>query len=524
MTTKKNIKAPGGKLTNRNNLRTSTRPQAVSMTQIMARTNAWRDSYNPMRGLNMTRVVSLLEEAQRGVHANVQWLYSFIERRDADLSALIERRTSALLELDWNVKICDQKKYGKLFDQTLAENQQAYLTSVYNQFENLYEAIEHLAMASFRQFAHCQLQGKRFELLDQWNFIRDGLHGAWHWNPSANALAASSLDADSKLDPDRDLIIWREHPRPINEIALVKWIRQNLSQKDWDAFVEIYGLPGWIVIMPPNIPKGKEGDYETAASAVAEGASGALPHGADAKCADQPRGISPFEAYMDYLTKKLILAGTGGMLTMLAESGTGTLAGSAHMEAFEMIAKAEARKISEVFQKQLDKKLLAGQFPGQPVLAYFEIAANEETDTGEVIEQVVQLSNAGYQVDVGELAEKTGFSLTLKPEAAATAPYQSGFYGNRKLSNRAPGEGADALVESGVQSVGKALAEDLQPVRNRLEAILQVEDDELRNAALRKLQSDLPEILLQINAEPAGARALEEVLAAALVNGFGEAQ
>ena len=42
----------------------------------------WRQQFNPLRGLTLARAVSMLEGAQRGEYADIQWAYRFIERRD----------------------------------------------------------------------------------------------------------------------------------------------------------------------------------------------------------------------------------------------------------------------------------------------------------------------------------------------------------------------------------------------------------------------------------------------------------
>jgi hypothetical protein len=42
---------------------------------------------------------------------------------------------------------------------------------------------------------------------------------------------------------------------------------------------------------------------------------------------------------MEYLDRQITMVGTGGLLTMLAESGSGTLAGAAHTETFMQIAR-----------------------------------------------------------------------------------------------------------------------------------------------------------------------------------------
>ena len=58
---------------------------------------------------------------------------------------------------------------------------------------------------------------------------------------------------------------------------------------------------------------------------------------------------------------------------MLTESGSGTLPGNAHQEAFNQVAKADAVMVSEALQRDFDAPLLATAFPGWPVEAGFEL-------------------------------------------------------------------------------------------------------------------------------------------------------
>ena len=212
-----------------------------------------------------------------------------------------------------------------------------------------------------------------------------------------------------RLDPGEWII--REVKRHVNRIGLVKHLRQSLAQKDWTSFVEIYGLPGVVVIAPPKMPADKEREYRDAADIVSEGGSGYLPHGASICTSLGPRGDSPFADFLRFLTEQLVLAGTGGLLTMLTASGSGTLAGQAHQETFRQIARSEARRISEVFQKQFDAEVLRREFPGQPVRAYFELAANEEPEVGELIDHALRLHQAGFAMDARQLGEKTGYRI-----------------------------------------------------------------------------------------------------------------
>ena len=60
---------------------------------------------NPLRGLTMSRVVQELEMGQRGDLSMLQWLYHFIEKRDATLRGAKRRILSALTKLDWKIKV-----------------------------------------------------------------------------------------------------------------------------------------------------------------------------------------------------------------------------------------------------------------------------------------------------------------------------------------------------------------------------------------------------------------------------------
>jgi len=522
----------------------------ITLEQRITAVNRWRDSLNPLRSLTLARAVTALESAQRGQFPDLEWYYRFIERRDPDLIALIERRTGALKEMNWNVKTLDEKtadQRGIAFDETLAKKQAGALRAAYNKLDNLYAAISHLAMASFREFAIAQLHDENgkpaapgaathVELLDQWNFCREGHGGDFFWNPESKMTDASTLGETNRIAPLNNLIrVWE---RPLDEIAFIKFVRSSLCDKDWDSFVEIFGVPGGVVIMPANVPAGKEADYQTAAESVAEGASGALPSGSDIKWPDSVRGSSPFRDRSAYLTEKLILAGTGGLLTMLAQSGSGTLAGSAHMEAFRLVARAEAREIGELFQKQFDKILLDTQFPGAPVLAYFELAANDTPDTGAMIKEILDLSSAGFAVDPAQVQEKTGYIVTVKV-VAPPAISPAGSPAVVPLANRQvpttdptdPSDPPDPLASSRDSFLAQLTAAraqaavPLKPFFARLENIVNDDQatDEQMLAALELALKDLPRFAGDLDTT-AFRNTLEQALAQGIVQGGQESK
>ncbi|MCA1660116.1 MAG: DUF935 domain-containing protein, partial [Verrucomicrobiaceae bacterium] len=124
-------------------------------------------------------------------------------------------------------------------------------------------------------------------------------------------------------------------------------------------------------------------------------------------------GAGVFSERLKYLDEQIVLAGTSGKLTVLTESGSGTLAGGAQKEIFDDIAQAIADQISGVMQAQFDKPLLARLYPGEPALAYFEFAAVDKEQTRKVLGDAKTASEAGYRMDDDELSEKSGYKLTF---------------------------------------------------------------------------------------------------------------
>lgn len=379
----------------------------------------WRNQYNPLRGLTIAQLVTMLEAAERGNYARLQWLYRYVEKRNSTLRAVLARRQAALTRLDWDIRVRDNGP------RTLAAQQAAALREAYDRIDNLRAAIGFLALAEFRGYAHLQ---RRFddrgrtthlEPVPQWYWARFGHDAPWQYN--ATARPGLPMPGDPVLDPAK--FIYRETDAPVDEIAVIAHVRQSLSQKDWDGFIETYGLPPLFLELPPDIPAEREAEFQAQAEAIIGDARGTMPNGTKIHTVEAgQRGQNPFAEHIRYQDEVIVLAATGGKLTVLTQSGSGTLAGTVHQQAFDEIAQAEAGLISEIFQLQFDAPLIEELFPGQPKLAYFELASARSTDPAEVINQALQLAKAGYVIDPAELSEKTGYRLTFRETPLAPLP------------------------------------------------------------------------------------------------------
>lgn len=225
-------------------------------------------------------------------------------------------------------------------------------------------------------------------------------------------LRRAELRNGRPLSPEEYILC--ENRRSVNRIALIKHIRSTIAEKDWDAYVEIYGIPGVFVIMPPNIPEGKEREYADRAAEAAEAASGALPNGSDVRTLSEVRGSQPFSMRLEWLQKQLVLAGTGGMLTMLSEpAGLGNGASNAQSTVWETIVRRLARRIEEPMNRQYDRRALSARFPGRPALAFFSLRARQEKDLSGAVDSIARLAAAGYRVDPKQVSEETGYRVTL---------------------------------------------------------------------------------------------------------------
>jgi hypothetical protein len=515
---------------------------SVSLMRRIAAISRWRDFYDPLVGFSAAQARSLSEDYTKGWFADLQWTYFFLEGTDPDLFALVDRRTSRLLEMDCVVSV------QKEADKTLAEEQGADVDERLGKIDNLYEAIEHLAMASFRGYSHCekwynqQRDLSHLEIVDQWNVVRDGFRGGWKYNPRAWRTSYSGLDASLTIDPSNFVI--REVRRHINRIALLKWVSKKLAEVDWDGFNEIYGLPSGVVIGPQNVPQGKGEEYRAAAEEISKGGSGYLPYGSLYERNDFPRGGAPFKERLEYLTEKLILVGTGGMLTMLARSGSGTLGGNAHADVFEQLAKAEAKRVSAIIDRDIVHGWLEADFPGQPRAVSFALAANEETKVGEIVDHIAKLYSAGLQVDEADASERTGYKLTRIAKPASTG-FGGGGTGdggidgknsapntgdpasieNRRIANTAHAQvdaGAAVFQHNAVRKLSQAQSDAVQPMLDRIAALKELPADQFA-AGLQKLRADLPRLFAEARLHaPDIATVWEQVLGTALVDGLAD--
>ena len=366
---------------------------------------SWRDWYNPLRFLTTDKLIAWQDAFDRGQSSDLQWFWNHMEQADSTVQSAVNRRLSFLDSTDWEILVDENA------DPTLGQEQAAFLKMVYNKIENFKQASRFLAHGLFTGFAHCQKLVSyrdgfiyRLDPLEQWYWTRKSPRGPWLFNPEAKS---QTMDGE-EINREEFCIF---QARPIHKAIGPQFFAKTLAHADWDTALETSANQSIFIVGPAGMTDTQRDNFQSVAESIASNGRGVVPNGTEIKAFDTNRASMPYYERIKYCDEQIVLAATGGLLTMLAESGTGTLAGNAHEESLLALSRSDAARLSEMYQRDIDRHMLNDFFPGQPHAAYFRFDIPQQEDVNKLLESVGNLSWAGYQVDQAQLEEKTGLKL-----------------------------------------------------------------------------------------------------------------
>ncbi len=393
-----------------------------------------RQYVNPIIGLNPRAAVQLILNGQYGYKADQQWTYAAIERKEPTLRALKDRRLSAMKKLRWIIRVKDSAHDGGK-NKTLTPAQQGeidaqteVLRAVYGRIRNLTQAISFLALATFRGYSHLEkhvdAEGwlTRLEPVPQWFWAQTYPVRDWLFN-----FQALNINAGAALVPEAWVV--REVEDPLDEIAIMVFLRKNLSRKAWDIFVETFGVPSLFAQFSKETVK--PSDLAAAMDVinrVLSAGRGAMPYGVELVSTSKMVGdgsTHPFRPHLDYANEELVIAGTGGKLTMLSDAtGIGQGASPAHEAVFSDIALSEGEDICEVLREQVDRPELDRRGFTEP-LVEFALEVLEPEDKLKNAEILGAISAAGYRTT----DEQAGEMLEMEVHSVMGQPLEGDVYG-----------------------------------------------------------------------------------------------
>ncbi len=365
---------------------------------------------NPLSGLNPAKVRRLYELYREGKYADVQLAWDALEEYDDMLGTVLNRRQSALGEMEWDVLI-DARAVGEdAALQARAEAQQDFITRRLRAVENLSDAIKWLGLADFRRYSALEVlpagSGERWLPIHHWLLCRPALEGAWCYNENAETSC-------TRVEPiDMSAVILREVARPIDLVAMFLISAKEAAIDGWDSFLEVFGNPALFFKMPPGTSDDQRDEFASIIKEISSDGAGVYPDGGEIHTVEtSAANADAFSSRAEWCDKALVRRATGGLLTVLAESGSGTLAGSAHMEAFRQIAANDAISIAECINRQYVRRRIAAQFPGQPVLVYFKLTQPMINDRAATVNMLCQLAGQRWRATDEAVSEEVGVEV-----------------------------------------------------------------------------------------------------------------
>ena len=347
-------------------------------------TSEYGNIYNPLHYITSQQIEMIIDASRSGRISQIQLLYSLVEESDLTLAMCLTRRESALP--DWTIKRRDTRRY-RSFDEKLAQEQEAFLYDQFVRCEDsgtLLHAIDTLHKAVFRGIGVIEPIFDEFGLqkiisLDPWNFAIDFTHknelGQYplYWNPRG----ADVIDFKNSLEliPE-DQIVANFSNNPIDNFALQIFLAEQMGFESYAKLIARKGLPATYIVAPEDLPTENLQIWAENAVKCANGGSGAFPFGTNiiTQNVDANNGQA-IQSFLEYMSKQIVLASTGGTLTSLAQAtGMGSNVADVQQDVFKTIVRHDAYKIGDLINRGIAKKLLNWQFPNKPHLVYFDLS------------------------------------------------------------------------------------------------------------------------------------------------------
>lgn len=451
----------------------------------------YRNVWNPLRYVTEREIGLIIDASRSGRISQLQLLYSLVEELDLTLAMCITRRNSSLP--DWTIKRRDTRRY-RSYDEKLAQEQESFLYDQFVQCEDsgtLLKAITTLHNAVFRGLGviepiYDEFGLKKIVSLDPWNFAIDftrhdelGNHPLY-WNPTG----ADIINFKEELEQiPEGQVIANFSNAPIDNFGLQIFLAEQMGFESYSKLVARKGLPATYVVAPEDLPAENLDAWANRAVECAKGGSGAFPFGSNIISQNiDPGNAQAIQDFLEWMSKQIVLASTGGTLTSLAQAtGLGSNIADVQNDVFKTIVRHDAYKIGDLMNRGIAKQLLDWQFPGKPHLVYFDLADEAKQNPEKYLADAVSAKNAGLSIDLNQLQELTGYKLTKdetqKEEANVwTVPSSSKTVDEERKEEEEDEKPEEAVVEN-VDSPDEA--ESAEEVAE--EAITNPQEDEVRH-------------------------------------------
>ncbi|MBI5770825.1 MAG: DUF935 family protein [Verrucomicrobia bacterium] len=496
---------------------------------------------SPIRGITPARLVAVLDAWERGQLREAALLWQKILDRDDQARPCDAKRRRAVTGLEWEILPVD--------DSPEAAEHKAALEACYNNLTALNALNEHErggVRLLFRQMMSAVgLRYAAHEIVWQ-PAAPGGLTAEFRFIPlqffenTTGRLRYLTTDAElsgAELDEFFGEGAWMVTAgEGLMEATSVAWMFKTPNGlKAWVNFCEKYGIPGLHGKTNAAQDSAEWDAMKDALSGFGEDLAILTNDGASITPIEiKNAGTSPHKDLVDRMDRAISRIWLGGDLATMS-AGSQAVGSQAQTPELENLLRDDAAMITDALQHFVDRRVIEYRFgPGIAPKAYFKLLPPAEVNVDRELKTDEFLLRSGVEIAKSDLRARYGRAEPKAGEDLATVPAAPGGTGlpTREAALNENAFRLDELARLGREKVFRAesLAQlsaaqrsALAPLVDRLREIEGMEDGDQQDAALAKLQRDLPQLYRAVLRDPAVAQAFEEILGTALIDGAASA-
>lgn len=509
-----------------------------------------RSRFNPIRGLTPDLLSSQLDAFRAGYLRAFAMTAEAIEERDDIIKSVAPKRRKAVARCDWQVIAMDDSQEAKRHQKALNyfyNNLTCSNAMDLNEQGGFKLLVRQMMDAVGKKYAAHEIVWRpepgqitaEFRFVPLWFF--ENTTGKLRFLESDTALTGRDLEPGGWMVTVGDGIMVS---------CAIAYIFKHLPLKDWLLYSERFGMPG--IKGKTEAARGSD-EWNQMVEAVGNFAADfacVMSASDNIEALDlKGTGEPPYRALVERMDRAMATLWRGADLSTISK-GDGNGA-SLQGEESSLIEQDDAEMISETLNTQVDPVVIRALYgEGVQPKAYIRLLTESAGDVSRFKREVwLGFMRDGTVSDV--MANLTDIKMLTKEVGLPTneeyiEPYLPVASEGGMVSGEVVKDSEGDIVGGSVREADhpqmaqmaqigdrntaaandapvtllvRALSEDLKPVAERLERILQIEDPEILKARLAALLSEWPQLVEDINADPEGARMLEMEMKTAMQKG-----
>lgn len=493
----------------------------------------WKQNrFNPIRGLTPEVLARQLDEFRGGFLRAFALTMDSIARRDDVLRTVIPKRKAAISNCE--LEIIQDPRADVATAAQHADALRAFYDGVevtdaldMNKRRGVSLLIEQMMEAVGTFYSVHEILWRpsaegltaRFNRVPLWFF--ENTTGRLRFLKDDYAIYGEEMDATGWMVTVADGLM---------EACAVAYMYKHIPMKDWLTYCEKHAMPG--IVGKTKARKGQDGweDMKAAVADIAANFSAVIGDEEEITKVDfSAQGELPYPKLVDAMNRTLASIWRGADLSTISSgSGEGTGASLQGTEEHGLKC-SDAKMVSETLNAEVDAKVIGWHFgEGVKPAAYARVVVPPLMNQQAELAVDAFLRDSGAPLGVKATLERYGRTtpgdgdeLLTKP---APPPQPGGFGAPRETGFFAANErrAQSRLIQRTAAEFDAEAARVLEPLAQRINAVMEMPNEQLFRVSMRKLRADLPGMLQEIGANPPGSRAIERALVAGWFNGIAQ--